>query len=337
MTFSLLRLYAVLVASIGLFLALVLGSRPSHAQGASAHPHERAQAPLPTPLRQPFRTCRIWRYQGSDSTQKVLRFRQRFNAQGRLVEQIEYRGTGARLVVFTAEHSSYRGGQLSKQIQWRGPGTRQATGKLRTRFYYNRLGQLVREESVSFRHAIKRRRQRGRGSGGPDLITLSDLAWRRRPEQRTSVRYTYSPQGHLVEVVEAAGMPDPADQSRQTWAYDSLGRPTRHALFDGDTLRAVAHYRYWTLAGGSRCDQTWSDTEAPVRLGEAAPPAETPPHTVSTYFDAQQRPVQQVRQPERGQAAEVVRTSYDTQGRPHQQQTLDATGEPGDTWLYTYP
>ncbi|WP_375437686.1 hypothetical protein [uncultured Hymenobacter sp.] len=336
MTFSLLRLYGVLFASIGLFLALVLGSRQSHAQGASAHPHARAQAPIPTPLRHPFCSCRIWRYQGADSTQKLLRFHQRFNAHGRLVEDTHYSGAGSHLYVFTAERSYYRGGHLTKQIQWQMPGKRRK-GKLRTRFHYNRQGQLVREESVSFRHPIKRGLKRGRGSGGTDLIGLNDLARHRRPEQRTRVRYTYSPQGHLAEEVEAYGMPDPTDHSRHTWAYDSLGRPARHAIFDGETLRAVAHYRYWTVAGGSRCDQTWSDTEAPVRPGEAASPAETPPHTVSTYFDAQQRPVKQVSLREPGQAAEVVLTTYDAEGRPHQQQTLDATGEPGDTWLYTYP
>lgn len=332
MTCSLLRLSFSLFAPLGLFLA----PSGSQAQGASAHPHERAQAPIPTPLRPAFRSCRIWRYQGADSTQKLLRFRQRFNAHGELVEDLRYSGGRSSLFVFTAERSYYRGGHLTKQLQWHVPG-KPKKDNLRTRFHYNRHGQLIREESVHFRHPVKRGLQRGRGSGGPDLITLNDLAWYRRPEERTRVRYTYSPQGHLVEVVAAYGEPELTEHSRDTWAYDSLGRPTRHAIFDEDKLRGVAHYRYWIVAGGSRCDQTWSDTEAPTGPGEAAPPAETPPHTETTYFDAQQRPVKHVRQQEPGRAAEVVLTTYDAQGRPHQQQTLNATGEPDDTWLYTYP
>lgn len=328
------RLPGVRFALVVFILALTLAPGRGHAQGAAAHPHERAQAPIPTPLRQVFRSCRIWQYAGPDSTGKTLQFRQRFNARGLLVKDVEYKRHRGRLAVFTSERSYYRRGRLTKQIQWRMPGKGRADWKLRTRFHYNRQGQLVREECVRFRHLIKRGLVRGRGSGGPDLIALDDLERRRRPDQRTETRYAYSPLGHKVD---RQFLVDQTDHSRDTWAYDSLGRIIRHAYFDGGKLRGVEHHHYWPLAEGSRCDRTWSDTDAAPGPVAVPQPGETPPHTVTTYFDRQQRQVRQVSKQAPGQAAEVIRMTYDAQGRLHLVQTLAVTGGPGTSMVYSYP
>ena len=146
-------------------------------------------------------------------------------------------------------------------------------------------------------------------------------------------RYTYSPQGR---VVERQFRQDGADYSRETWAYDSLGRVARHVTYDRGTLWGVEHSRYWRVEGGSRCDRTWSTTATPPRPGDA-PPGETPPHTVSTYYDAQQREVRQVSVGEPGAVPEVVLTRYDAQGRVQQVQSLNETGGPRTTLVYSYP
>ena len=275
----------------------------------------------------------MWVYNGSDSTGKRLTNRQGFNAKGWLVQDIQYGRKMGRLFVLASERSYYRRGRLTTQIQRRRPGQGKADRKLRTHYYYNRQGQLLCQESVLFRHMVKRGLQRGRGSGGPDLITLGDLERRRRPDQFTETRYTYSPQGQVVE--EAVAL-NHADYSRDTWAYDSLGRRARHAVYDGGKLRGIDSYRYWCVAESSRCDRTWSDTDTPARPGET-PPGETPPHTVSTYFDAQRRVVRRVSVGEPGAAPEVVLTRYDAQGRVQQVQTLNPTGEPRTTLVYSYP
>lgn len=346
MVFSLLRsstsLAATLVARFAVF-ALVVGfcPRQGYAQswdyvpGASAHPHERAEAPIPTPLRQAFRSCRMWVYEGPDSTGKRLTYQQRFNTHGWLTEDIQYARRMGRLAVRTAEHSYHRhGGRLTKQMQWRLPGQGKAEWKLRTRFYYNPQGQLVRQESVQYKHLVKRGLQRGKGSGGPDLITLGDLERRRRLDQITETRYSYSPQG---QVVERQFRLDQADYSRETWAYDSLGRIARHASYDKGTLRGVAHYRYWRVEGGSRYDRTWSTTDTHPGPVLTSPPGETPPHTVSTYCDAQQREIRQVSVGEPGAVPVVVLTRYDARGRVQQVQTQTPTGEPHSTLVYSYP
>ena len=80
------------------------------------------------------------------------------------MEDIRYSGRVSRLFVFTAERSYYRGRRHTKQIQRRLPGKRRADQKLRTRFHYNRQQQLVREESIRFKHPVKRGLKRGCGS-----------------------------------------------------------------------------------------------------------------------------------------------------------------------------
>jgi hypothetical protein len=277
----------------------------------------------------------MWVYAGPDSTGKRLQYQQHFNAHGWLVADIRYERQRARLAVWTCERSYYRrGGQLTKQIQWERPGQGKAQDKTITRFTYNPQGQLVRDKSIRYRHLVKRGLQRGRGSGGPDLISLSDLERRRRPDQCTETRYTYSAQG---QVVEKQFVRDQQPYSRDTWAYDSLGRIARHAIYDGGTLRGIYFYRYWRMAGGSRCDQLWSTTDTPPGPGPASPPDQTPPYTVSTYSDAQQREVKRVSVGEAGAVPEVVVTRYDAQGRVQQVQTLTPTGEPRTTLVYSYP
>ena len=127
--------------------------------------------------------------------------------------------------------------------------------QIKTRYFHDSQNRVTREERLTNEHRQKKNVDKGNGRPGGCILVASDFHKHRSWEKTSVIYYGYDAQGHRVSY--NAPTLHYSSQNRYTWAYDSLGRLSKHTSYDRERVLWVEDYTYFP--GGHRFTRTWYD------------------------------------------------------------------------------